>query len=55
LYSADGNHSLISVDDKSAEIYFKDHNYMMFGAEFRTALDEVQRETTGNYGFKIVM
>lgn len=55
LYSADGNHSLINVDDKSAEIYFKDHNYMMFGAEFRTALDEVQRETTGNYGFKIVM
>lgn len=55
LYSADGNHSLINVDDKSAEIYFKDHNYMMFGAEFRTALDEVQRETTGNYGFKIIM
>ena len=55
LYSVDGNHNLISVDDKSAEIYFKDHNYMMFGAEFRTALDEVQRETTGNYGFKITM
>ena len=27
----------------------------MFGAEFRTALDEVQRETTGSYGFKITM
>ena len=55
LYSAGAEHNLINVDDKSAEIYFKDHNYMMFGAEFRTALDEVQGETTGNYGFKIVM
>lgn len=55
LYSTDGEHNLINVDNKSAEIYFKDHNYMMFGAEFRTALDEVQRETTGNYGFKIIM
>lgn len=56
LYDVDNpSANLIDIDNKSAEIYLKDRNYIMYGAEFRTALDDVQKETTGNYGFKIVM